>query len=228
MPCIIQWVSKIKPATLSNHWAANTDFIPTFLEAAGIEKPKHVKYDGVSFLPILIKDSNLIEINNESKIRNRHKHNQKDKERQNVHSSNTVLTIDQKKKNKSKKINENKYRKLNENINNENISHYTKEIQNDSHITSYHNNKNKDRGRVFLWHKDTEETPFDVRIMSAGYYDDLKIITYSVTGTNLFLFIYLFIYSSIYLFIYLFIHLFIYPSTIFFILLFLLLSLDLF
>jgi hypothetical protein len=38
------------------------------------------------------------------------------------------------------------------------------------------------RGRVFLWHKDTEQTSFDPRIMSGAYYNDFKVITSSYKG----------------------------------------------
>jgi hypothetical protein len=37
-------------------WAANTDFIPTFLHAASINKPPHIKFDGISILNNLLKN----------------------------------------------------------------------------------------------------------------------------------------------------------------------------
>ena len=38
------------------------------------------------------------------------------------------------------------------------------------------------KGRVFLWHKDTEMTPFDERVMSAAYIDERKVITTGKEG----------------------------------------------
>ena len=34
-------------------WGATTDLMPTFLEAAGLQKPTRVRIDGVSLLPVL-------------------------------------------------------------------------------------------------------------------------------------------------------------------------------
>jgi uncharacterized sulfatase len=51
-PLIVKWKNKVTPQTTCNSLISSVDFLPTFLEIAGIEKiPGNI--DGVSFLPAL-------------------------------------------------------------------------------------------------------------------------------------------------------------------------------
>jgi N-sulfoglucosamine sulfohydrolase len=55
-PLIIRWPGKTEPGTTDNeHLVSGIDFMPTILEAAGIKVAPVM--DGVSFLPILLKDN---------------------------------------------------------------------------------------------------------------------------------------------------------------------------
>jgi N-sulfoglucosamine sulfohydrolase len=55
-PLIIRWPGKTEPGTIDNdHLVSGIDFMPTILEAAGITMVPDM--DGVSFLPILLKDN---------------------------------------------------------------------------------------------------------------------------------------------------------------------------
>ena len=49
--CIVRWPGKIKPGKTTDAMVEYVDFLPTFLEAAQIERPKNL--DGKSFLPVL-------------------------------------------------------------------------------------------------------------------------------------------------------------------------------
>jgi len=51
-PMVVRWPGVIKPGTSdSNHFVSEVDFLPTFMEAAGLQIPAGL--DGRSFLPIL-------------------------------------------------------------------------------------------------------------------------------------------------------------------------------
>ncbi len=49
--CIVRWPGKIKPGSTSDALIEYVDVVPTFLEAAGLERPEIL--DGRSFLPVL-------------------------------------------------------------------------------------------------------------------------------------------------------------------------------
>ncbi|MBL9114628.1 MAG: sulfatase [Verrucomicrobiaceae bacterium] len=49
--CIARWPSKVKPASVSNVLIEYVDVVPTFLEAAGVDRPSIL--DGRSFVPVL-------------------------------------------------------------------------------------------------------------------------------------------------------------------------------
>lgn len=49
--CIVRWPGKIKPAATTDAMVEYVDIVPTFLEAAGIERPDVL--DGKSFVPVL-------------------------------------------------------------------------------------------------------------------------------------------------------------------------------
>jgi len=51
-PMLINWPKKIK-AQVCDELIQNTDFVPTILDACGIEKPTDYKIDGRSILPVL-------------------------------------------------------------------------------------------------------------------------------------------------------------------------------
>lgn len=62
-PLIVKWKGKIKPASISESLVSSVDFLPTFLDIAGVETlPKSI--DGKSFYPVL---KNLL-INNHNNI----------------------------------------------------------------------------------------------------------------------------------------------------------------
>lgn len=49
--CIVRWPGRVKPGSESDALVEYVDIVPTFLEAAGIERPEIL--DGRSFLPVL-------------------------------------------------------------------------------------------------------------------------------------------------------------------------------
>jgi len=49
--CVIRWPGKVKPSQVSNAMIEYVDMVPTFLDAAGIERPDVL--DGKSFVPVL-------------------------------------------------------------------------------------------------------------------------------------------------------------------------------
>lgn len=53
VPAFWQWKGVIPANSTVTHWGANTDLLPTFLDAANIPKPSSVLLDGVSLLPVL-------------------------------------------------------------------------------------------------------------------------------------------------------------------------------
>lgn len=53
VPLIASWPSKITTGFVSRDLVDMTDFLPTFCDAAGIDKPRQIPLDGRSFLPIL-------------------------------------------------------------------------------------------------------------------------------------------------------------------------------
>ena len=54
VPAIVQWVGKIPAGRREHHWIATIDLVPTFLEAARVTKPSSVKWDGLSFLSMIV------------------------------------------------------------------------------------------------------------------------------------------------------------------------------
>ena len=53
VPCIWQWKGVIPENQRADFFGLSTDLFPTFIEAAGIEKPPHVRIDGISLLALL-------------------------------------------------------------------------------------------------------------------------------------------------------------------------------
>ncbi|CAM9672829.1 unnamed protein product, partial [Ectocarpus fasciculatus] len=51
VPAIWQWPGHIEPGIKIADFGVGVDIYPTFLEAAGVKKPEHVKLDGLSLLP---------------------------------------------------------------------------------------------------------------------------------------------------------------------------------
>lgn len=52
-PMFTYWPGKIKPGTICDVPVITTDFYPTFLELAGLQKPENYILDGVSIAPLL-------------------------------------------------------------------------------------------------------------------------------------------------------------------------------
>lgn len=52
-PLIVQWPGHIQPGTVSDAMVSSVDFLPTFLEIAGV-KSNNIKIDGESFMPALL------------------------------------------------------------------------------------------------------------------------------------------------------------------------------
>ena len=119
VPCIWLWKGIVPANHTVSYWGAQTDLIPTFLEAAGISKPQNFVSDGISLLPILLSNN--------------------------------------KKLNKKKK---NFYLKDKLSI-----------------------GKKLSSSRLYLWHRDTEPYDgYDGRVNSAGYIDNVKVITKGHSG----------------------------------------------
>ena len=53
VPCIIQWPGTIPADDSITSWTAQTDLVPTFLDAAGVPHPPGMKFDGISILNLL-------------------------------------------------------------------------------------------------------------------------------------------------------------------------------
>ncbi|MEO5996498.1 MAG: sulfatase [Chitinophagaceae bacterium] len=53
VPMIVVWPGQVKPESSTSQPVVNLDFFPTFLDIAGIQKPKEKILDGKSFLPVL-------------------------------------------------------------------------------------------------------------------------------------------------------------------------------
>lgn len=58
-PLIVYWKGHTKPATTIDVPVIGTDFFPTFLDLAGIKKPKNLTLDGKSLLPLLEKGKSM-------------------------------------------------------------------------------------------------------------------------------------------------------------------------
>jgi hypothetical protein len=53
VPTVFQWKGKIPANSYSPYFGAHTDLVPTFLDAAGLTKPSHVGFDGLSLMSVL-------------------------------------------------------------------------------------------------------------------------------------------------------------------------------
>jgi arylsulfatase A-like enzyme len=56
VPAIVQWVGTVPAGQASDAFVASTDLFPTFLDAAGVMAPAHLRLDGLSILPLLVPD----------------------------------------------------------------------------------------------------------------------------------------------------------------------------
>jgi arylsulfatase A-like enzyme len=56
VPAIVQWVGTIPAGQSSDAFVVSTDLFPTFLDAAGVLAPPHLRLDGLSILPLLVPD----------------------------------------------------------------------------------------------------------------------------------------------------------------------------
>ena len=52
VPCIIRWPAGIEQSSQCHELIQNTDFVPTWFELAGVERPREYKMDGVSLVPL--------------------------------------------------------------------------------------------------------------------------------------------------------------------------------
>jgi len=53
VPCFIRWPGVLKAGTKVDRLAAHIDLAPTLLDACGVPKPRGVRFDGVSLMPLL-------------------------------------------------------------------------------------------------------------------------------------------------------------------------------
>ena len=53
VPFIVRWPDKVKPGSVCDQMIENVDVYPTFVDIAGGQMPKSLKFDGLSFLPFL-------------------------------------------------------------------------------------------------------------------------------------------------------------------------------
>lgn len=53
VPMFVYWPGRVKPGTVCDVPVIGTDFYPTFLDAAGIQKPENYILDGTSILPLM-------------------------------------------------------------------------------------------------------------------------------------------------------------------------------
>lgn len=59
VPAIAQWPGTIPANSVTSTMMISTDLFPTFLEAAGLTLPKHMRIDGISILPDLLLASRI-------------------------------------------------------------------------------------------------------------------------------------------------------------------------
>ena len=57
VPCFLRWPGVAKPGARIDRIAAHIDMVPTLLEACGVPKPKDVKLDGTSLMPLIRGDN---------------------------------------------------------------------------------------------------------------------------------------------------------------------------
>jgi arylsulfatase A len=57
VPCVVSWPGVIKQGLVTQQISDVSDILPTICEAAGIELPKDIPFDGVSLLPLLKGDA---------------------------------------------------------------------------------------------------------------------------------------------------------------------------
>jgi len=53
VPCFVRWPGVLKAGTKVDRLAAHIDLAPTLLDACGVPKPREVRFDGVSLMPLL-------------------------------------------------------------------------------------------------------------------------------------------------------------------------------
>jgi arylsulfatase A len=58
VPAIWQWKGHIKPGSTIDKFGISTDIFPTFLDAANLQLPQHIRIDGLSLLPLLVTEQN--------------------------------------------------------------------------------------------------------------------------------------------------------------------------
>jgi arylsulfatase A-like enzyme len=56
VPAIVQWGGTVPAGQASDAFVVSTDLFPTFLDAAGVLAPAHLRLDGLSILPLLVPD----------------------------------------------------------------------------------------------------------------------------------------------------------------------------
>jgi hypothetical protein len=56
VPALVQWTGTIPANKHSDAFVVSTDLFPTFLDAAGVRVPAHIRLDGLSALPQLVPD----------------------------------------------------------------------------------------------------------------------------------------------------------------------------
>lgn len=52
VPCLMRWPARIKPGVRCDELIQNTDFVPTWFEAANVTSPKDYRIDGISIVPL--------------------------------------------------------------------------------------------------------------------------------------------------------------------------------
>lgn len=77
VPCVMRWPKVIQPGSVSSSLIQTTDFVPTFLNIAGVKKPAGYQIDGVSLRPLLadpakvVHDHLFFELGNARAVRTR-------------------------------------------------------------------------------------------------------------------------------------------------------------
>lgn len=60
IPMVMRWPGRIEPGSITGARLQNIDFVPTVLEAAGIDLPLDMRVDGVSWMPLLDGDTDSL------------------------------------------------------------------------------------------------------------------------------------------------------------------------
>lgn len=200
VPAFFQWIGTIPANTQLHTFGATTDLMATFLEAAGLQKPSGLRHDGVSLLSILTG----VELDGKKKHHNHHKLEKQGFITHKTNNSTTrskMITSPLSKDVNASTISISSISDINSvstnvtkdtvNINTNaslsvNATSHRRRLAATTTTTTATSATMEDysplHSRVYLWHKDTDPYSRDQRVQSAGYFEDLKVMSSTNQG----------------------------------------------